>query len=371
MNKGNIERAIQSIISTKNINTLEDIADSIGFELFGEFMDLYYLRSWEEDDGTIVQVADKAPILKNINVKKVKGDKLHFGLFFKNLTEAEDCWYHTFAIDRVTDTILVGEDFFTVVTSAVNNTVRTSFIVYCKNQEVANRLSKYLVIFKEETKKVFNYITCYNTGFSTTEFDLPEGLVIPLNNYLDDFPWNKLKSFCEQEKPGIFMLYGSPGCGKSMAIRKLIAECDTDFYILDSSILNNITSTLFIDFLMDECSNCVLILEDCETLLRNREESFNPFMSAMLNLTDGLLGDGLKLKFICTFNTNLNKIDPAILRKGRLTGKYEFKRLPKDKANEVCRNLGFPEINKEASLAEIYNQEENDFSKKESKRIGF
>ena len=32
-------------------------------------------------------------------------------------------------------------------------------------------------------------------------------------------------------------------------------------------------------------------------------------MSTILNLTDGLLGDGLKLKFICTFNTDINQID--------------------------------------------------------------
>lgn len=371
MNKKNIERTVHKVLSTVYYNNLEEVTDVLGYEVYDTFFDSYLLRAWEEEDGSIVRRADKNPAFCNINIKKIKGDRLHSGLFLQTLLEKEECWYHTFDIERVTDTLVFSDDFFLLVSSGVNNTAKTFMTAHCRNQEVADRLVNYLNIFKEERKKSFNYITCYNTGFTSNEFDLPEGLSIPLNNYLPDFPWQKLTNFCEGEKPGIFMLYGDPGCGKSMIIRKLISECDTDFYILDSSILNNITSTLFIDFLTDECSNCVLVLEDCEALLRNRDEVFNPFISALLNLTDGLLGDGLKLKFICTFNTDINKVDSALLRKGRLTGKYEFKRLPKDKANEVCRSLGLKEIDREASLADIYNQEENDFSKKEVRRIGF
>ena len=84
-----------------------------------------------------------------------------------------------------------------------------------------------------------------------------------------------------------------------------------------------------------------------------------------------MLGDGLKLKFICTFNTNIQNIDPAVLRKGRLIGKYEFKKLSVEQTNQLCDSLNISRLNKESTLAEIYNSQENDFSKKQIRKIGF
>ena len=91
-------------------------------------------------------------------------------------------------------------------------------------------------------------------------------------------------------------------------------------------------------------------------------------MPILLNITDGVIADVLGIKLICTFNTSLAKIDKALLRKGRLSLKYEFKKLTKDK---VANILGHS-VDKDMSLAEIYNiEEENDFSKKIQKKIGF
>ena len=56
-------------------------------------------------------------------------------------------------------------------------------------------------------------------------------------------------------------------------------------------------------------------------------------------MTDGLLSDDLGIKFICTFNEDVKNIDPALMRKGRLICKYEFKPLNKDKANELLEEI--------------------------------
>ena len=99
----------------------------------------------------------------------------------------------------------------------------------------------------------------------------------------------------------------------------------------------------------------------------------NPYISMLLNLTDGLLGGNLGIKIICTFNANFNKIDSALLRKGRLIAKYEFKELSIGKSQSLSDSLGFKTmIEKEMTLAEIYNQSEEDFGGKgERRRIGF
>ena len=109
-------------------------------------------------------------------------------------------------------------------------------------------------------------------------------------------------------------------------------------------------------------------MEDCEKALTSRDKVYNPVMSTLLNLTDGIIADVLGIKLICTFNTNLNNIDKALLRKGRLSLKYEFKKLNAEKASKLLgRN-----ITNEMSLADIYyDKEENDFSKKIERKIGF
>lgn len=117
-----------------------------------------------------------------------------------------------------------------------------------------------------------------------------------------------------------------------------------------------------------ENENTVFILEDCEKALVSRDEAYNPIMNTLLNITDGIIGDVLGIKLICTFNTSLSKIDKALLRKGRLSLKYEFKKLKSDKVSAILNK----EIKEDMTLADIYNiEEENDFSKKETRKMGF
>lgn len=116
-----------------------------------------------------------------------------------------------------------------------------------------------------------------------------------------------------------------------------------------------------------ENQNTIFILEDREKVLMNREHYVNSVMPILLNLTDGIIGDVLGIKLICTFNTSLNNIDKALTRKGRLSLKYEFKKLTKDKVSNIIGKTA----DKEMTLADIYYAEENDFSKKIQNKIGF
>ena len=63
----------------------------------------------------------------------------------------------------------------------------------------------------------------------------------------------------------------------------------------------------------------------------------------------------------------MKDIDKALLRKGRLSMKYEFKKLSVDKAKKI-----YPKADSEMTLADAYFAEnENDFSKEEKRSIGF
>jgi ATP-dependent 26S proteasome regulatory subunit len=84
----------------------------------------------------------------------------------------------------------------------------------------------------------------------------------------------------------------------------------------------------------------------------------------MLNLTDGIIGEAFGVKFICTFNCPVNKIDKAVLREGRLSLIYEFKKLSLEKTKELL-----PTATEPMTLAEIYNTDDNG-NKNKDKKIG-
>jgi len=108
--------------------------------------------------------------------------------------------------------------------------------------------------------------------------------------------------------------------------------------------------------------NSIFVIEDAENIIIDREKNGSSPVSALLNISDGLLADCLNVQIICSFNTDLSKIDNALMRKGRLIAKYEFKELEVEKAQQLSNKLGFKTtIDESMTLTNIYNQEEKDF----------
>jgi ATP-dependent 26S proteasome regulatory subunit len=116
----------------------------------------------------------------------------------------------------------------------------------------------------------------------------------------------------------------------------------------------------------------ILVIEDAENVIRDRMSEENLSVANLLNISDGLLSDCLNLQVICTFNTNISRIDKALLRKGRIIAKYEFKPLQIKKAELISEILGRPVIfNRDMTLAEIYHYGETDFGTNQPRKIGF
>lgn len=232
----------------------------------------------------------------------------------------------------------------------------------------AKKLLEFVKPLPEDTDKIVTYdlVVSTNTGFSTTECTSSRNIDIDVKkNYNDDLPYDKYKEFCEKDGSGLALMYGIAGSGKTSLIKKLIYDCsDTNFYIMDFSMLQNIVSGQFLAFLL-KLQNAVIIMEDCEYILKRRDTHENPLINSLLNITDGLVGDALNIRFLCTFNAALTDIDEALLRPGRLKVKYEFKALNKDKTKAICGD------DKAETLAEIYNRDKIDFDKKEQRKIGF
>ncbi len=251
-----------------------------------------------------------------------------------------------------------------------------SMCVFCepdKINEIVDFLSDYICVSNPDNTYEFGIATCNGSSLYTAYYDYKIKHDIDIDkNYNDDFkkPYEKICQIIETpNETGLMLLYGEPGTGKSSIIKNLIMQYpDINFIFLDDSIIGGVQQSQLISYFIEN-QNVVFILEDCEKILMSRDKGYNPIINTLLNITDGIIGDVLGIKLICTFNTKLENIDKALLRKGRLSLKYEFKKLDKTKVSKIINR----EVNEDMSLADIYNIDDvNDFSKEQERRkVGF
>lgn len=231
--------------------------------------------------------------------------------------------------------------------------------------------------YREKNKVGFNLFM--NNGGPYLHFnEIPDKYNISIEeNYNDDFQ-EENKLIIESLKEGgtsLCLFHGDPGCGKTHYIRYLIAElCKQKKKVIyfPNEHIHFLSDPSFLHFFKDH-KKSIIVIEDAEEILTSRELSLsNRGISNLLNLTDGLMGDFLELKFVCTFNTAIDKIDKALLRKGRITTNYKFEKLSVEKANKLLEKFGKEFVtDSPMTLAEIYNLEQKDNSEKKDRKIGF
>ena len=176
--------------------------------------------------------------------------------------------------------------------------------------------------------------------------------------------WNaEFVAKLNQFKLGLTILQGSPGTGKTSFLRHLlhILRGTHRFYYLPVTVYPLLAAPATVDFWTSENKFYseklkVVIIEDAETLLMQRAADNHDSLSNLLNLADGFLGAFLKLHVICTVNTPVEKLDPAVMRPGRLLARYTFNRLTSQQAQNLAAAKGLKIPAQESySLAEIYN----------------
>lgn len=171
----------------------------------------------------------------------------------------------------------------------------------------------------------------------------------------------------EKDGSGLHLLQGAPGVGKTSLLLHLISTIKSQHQIiyLPTQYFETISSPESFSFWAElaekrpEGKRTVLIVEDAEALIQAREQVTGyqaSLVSNLLNCTDGILGQALGLHVVATFNTHVDKIDPALLRSGRLKTFREFGLLPRAEAEALATKLGRQlEVEREAySLAEVY-----------------
>jgi hypothetical protein len=170
------------------------------------------------------------------------------------------------------------------------------------------------------------------------------------------------------ERGGRLLLwYGEPGTGKTTAIRALSREWTgwADFhFVLDPEeffggpdYLMHVVTTE--DQWWERGPSSpdrwkVLVVEDADELIRaDARRSAGASLGRLLNLTDGILGHGMRVLLLLTTNEPVHGLHPAVVRPGRCLADVQFSPFSRTQALEWLAGAGTPP-SRACTLAELY-----------------
>lgn len=221
-------------------------------------------------------------------------------------------------------------------------------------------------IFNTQAQPTVNRYSCDERQVWT------DGVILPSFTSLPDellaypsigiTPADLWEAFAESSN-NVLILIGMPGTGKSSYIRSMLNRRGWDDFIYVADSHRVLLHPQFMEHVRSIPRKSVVITEDSDSLLMKRTEG-NDDMAALLNAASGLVATDTKY-IISTNLESLNKVDSAILRRGRLFKKLEFKLLSIPQAKTLRESLSkpaadFKSFGDKVSLSDALNVDETD-----------
>ena len=130
-----------------------------------------------------------------------------------------------------------------------------------------------------------------------------------------------------------YLFYGPPGNGKSSMVFGLASELDMEISYLN---LREINDTTLMRGLSDTPMNSILLIEDIDCMFEtdnSRETNSQVSFATLINVLDGIASQDGQLIIMTT--NHRDKLDPALIRPGRVDMEIKFENATTAQASEL------------------------------------
>lgn len=175
------------------------------------------------------------------------------------------------------------------------------------------------------------------------DLDLKTKIISSIDYFLKNKSW-----FVNRGLPykKTIVLHGPPGTGKTSFIKTVASAFDKNLYVINISQMSN---SSFEKAISSATSNSIIVIEDFDSCKsthsrKNKDEKDTVediiSLTTILNTLDGIVSLNGTIIFMTT--NHIEKIDEALLRKGRVDEEYEIKNFGDTEVKEYI-HLMFPE----------------------------
>lgn len=222
------------------------------------------------------------------------------------------------------------------------------------------------ILVPDDPKKGFVFaLAAGMTGYNLTRIGAA-GTPLERGNYTSEVlsQYDHVVADLKADSPcgRLVIMSGIPGGGKTFIARALLADVpNAAFVVVPPHLVKDLGSPELVPALVSAKNHgfegpVVLVLEDADKVLVNRNAGDMAAISSLLNLGDGILGGVIDARILATTNASKLEMDPATRRPGRLCSYLNVGELDPAHATTILRRLTGKDIkaNKNVTLAQVY-----------------